>query len=211
MGRKIIIVGNGSAPAFAAAAIDASDLVIRFNECRSFRYTGSRTDIVAVCNTGRPAHAMMGSQAWREHPAIASASAIWCVRHGEKFRELRTRLEATNPELDDFCDDLTDEFGAFTAATGKTMTVIPRRIHDRLDLDLARIGSSGYIVPSSGLLAIAYVLDEIATPQDCVSLTGFDHEGWAGHPFDAERILVNMLVAAGRLERLSEPARRRCA
>lgn len=211
MGRNIVIVGNGSAPPGAAAAIDASDLVIRFNDCRSWPSAGTRTDIVAVCNTGRPARAMMASPVWKAHPALASASALWCVRDGAKFRELRVKLEESHPELDDFCDDLTADFAGFAAATGKAFTVIPRRIHDRLDLDLARMATAGYVVPSSGLLAIAYVLDEIATPEDCVALAGFDHEGWDGHPFEAERRLVNGLVASGRLARLSEPARRRCA
>ena len=211
MGRNIVIVGNGSAPPCAAAMIDSSDLVIRFNDCRSFHNTGTRTDIVAVCNTGRPARAMTSSPLWQNHPAVSSASTIWCVRNGQKFRELRDDLRESHPELDDFCDDMTPDFAAFAAATGKALTVIPRDVHDRLDRDLARVGTQRYVVPSSGLLAIGYVLDEIAGPDDTIHVTGFDHQGWDGHPFDAERRLVNMLVASGRLNRLPVHAGRRCA
>lgn len=211
MGRNIVIVGNGSAPPCAAAIVDASDLVIRFNDCRSFDNTGTRTDIVAVCNTGRPARAMAASPLWQNHPAVSAASAIWCVRNGAKFRELRDGLRESHPELDDFCDDLTADFASFAASTGKRLTVVPRDTHDRLDRDLARSGTQRYVVPSSGLLAIGYVLDEIAGQDDKIHLTGFDHEGWPGHPFDAERRLVNTLVASGRLNRISEVTHRRCA
>ena len=52
MGRRIVIVGNGEIGDGLAEAIDAADLVMRFNDCRSVGPGGERTDIVAVCNTG---------------------------------------------------------------------------------------------------------------------------------------------------------------
>ncbi len=56
--RKIMIVGNGEIGKEGAAAIAAADFVIRFNECRSYAASPGRTDVVAVCNTGRPGKAM---------------------------------------------------------------------------------------------------------------------------------------------------------
>ncbi|WP_370868847.1 Urease operon accessory protein [Ectorhizobium quercum] len=208
MSRTIVIVGNGTMPAFAASAIDDGDLVIRFNDCRSYGSAGTRTDVVAVCNTGRPARAMIGGTAWKTHPAVRAAASLWCVRDGGKFRALRGKLAESHPDLGDFCDDLTAGFADFAAETGKAFSSIPRRYHDRLDADLSRFGAEGYVVPSSGLLTIAYVLGEIARPQDTVRLAGFDHRGWDGHPFDAEQRLVETLVCGGRLSRLSPPAQR---
>ena len=71
MGQRIMIVGNGDVPEGSAARIDAADRVIRFNECRNFGSTGSRTDVVAVCNTGRPARAML-SRAWLDSPPVSA-------------------------------------------------------------------------------------------------------------------------------------------
>ncbi|MDI6838706.1 MAG: Urease operon accessory protein, partial [Rhizobiaceae bacterium] len=65
MGRRIVIVGNGEVPQGAAEAIDAADIVVRFNESRNFGLSGNRTDVVAVCNTGRPALTMLSSPEWR--------------------------------------------------------------------------------------------------------------------------------------------------
>ncbi|MEK1931987.1 MAG: Urease operon accessory protein, partial [Pararhizobium sp.] len=71
--RTIVIVGNGPVPQGAASVIDAADLVIRFNDCRSCGAGGEKTDIVAVCNTGRPALAMLGGGRWKSNAAVRQA------------------------------------------------------------------------------------------------------------------------------------------
>lgn len=199
MSHKIAIVGNGSFSRGDAIVIDDCDLVVRFNDCRSIGEGGFRTDVVAVCNTGRPALSMVRQRSWTEHTAGASASELWCVRDAGKFKELKERL---GPELDDFCDNYTAEFAMFAAKTGKAFRVIPRHHHDRIDVELQSMTSESYIVPSSGLMAIAYVLDQ-AVVGDEVVLAGFDHRGWSGHPFDAERKLIDGFIADGRLRRIA--------
>ena len=98
----------------------AADLVIRFNGCRSAGDDASRTDIVAVCNTGRPGKQMLFDGEWADHPAVQAASEIWCVRDPEKFADMRAPLLETHPELDDFCDDYTEGFRDFAAEHGKS-------------------------------------------------------------------------------------------
>jgi hypothetical protein len=202
MARSIVIVGNGSFSPGEARTIDSCDVVIRFNGCRSIGEGGFRTDIVAVCNTGRPAAAMIRQADWRNSPAVKSATEIWCVRDASKFAELKQVLEIQYPELDDFCDDYTEGFKSLANNTGKSFAVIPRRYHDVLDLELRGLMPGAYVVPSSGLIAIAYVIGEVSAPGDQVVLAGFSHQGWDGHPFDAERGFVDRLIAQGQLRRL---------
>jgi hypothetical protein len=102
MAKTIAIVGNGTFSNDDASAIDSCDLVIRFNDCRSVGEGGVRTDIVAVCNTGRPAAVMIGSTTWRNNPAVKRAATIWCVRDISKFVELKPLLAIQHPSLDDF-------------------------------------------------------------------------------------------------------------
>jgi len=195
-----MIVGNGEIGEGAAGIIDAADFVIRFNDCRSYGAGGSRTDAVAVCNTGRPAKAMLGSEQWRTHPAVVSASEIWSVRDPEKFAALRAPLAVLHPELDDFCDDYTNEFSAFCTDGGKTHIVIDKVVHEVVDAELSAYGPAPYVVPSSGTIVIAEVLNKFADAE--VVLAGFGHAGWEWHPFAAERQLVDTYVAAGRITRL---------
>jgi hypothetical protein len=197
-----MIVGNGEIAAGAADVIDAADLVIRFNDCRSMGAGGSRTDVVAVCNTGRPARAMLGSAEWRRSPAVASASEIWSVRDPRKFAALRAPLAISHPELDDFCDDYTEQFTAFCEATGKRHVVIDQSVHEGLDAALADYDPGAYVVPSSGMVVIADVM--LHHPGDDIAITGFSHTGWDQHPFAAEKQLVDAYVSLGRLRRLAD-------
>ncbi|WP_064696964.1 glycosyltransferase family 29 protein [Rhizobium aegyptiacum] len=196
-----MIVGNGSVDRQHVAAIDAADLVVRFNDCRSTSTSGMRTDVVAVCNTGRPARSMLGSDTWSMHPAVAAASEIWCVRDPKRFAAMKRLLAVVHPELDDFCDDGTQGFEQFCCLSGKRCLVISEATHDRVDDALREFNPAPYIVPSSGMIVIASVLDMFAT--DEITIAGFGHQGWEHHPFAAERRLVDHYVAQGRLSRLS--------
>lgn len=199
--RTIMIVGNGPVPQRAAAIIDAADLVIRFNDCRSCGTGGQKTDIVAVCNTGRPALSMLGGGQWKTNAAVRQAGEIWCVRAADKFQTLRPQLAASHPDLDDLCDDYTDGFRAFAKATGRAFHAVPASTHESADAALKQFDADAYVVPSSGMITIAEVLAHWRRPGDRVVLAGFGHAGWEWHPFAAERRYVDTLVAAGYLER----------
>jgi hypothetical protein len=211
MGREIVIVGNGEIESGLSAAIDAADIVIRFNDCRSVGAGGARTDIVAVCNTGRPGKKMLHEPGWKDNLAVAAASSVWCVRDPEKFAALRAPLSITHPELDDFCDDYTAGFAAFAAETGKTFHVIPASTHAQLDNELAAFDPAPYVVPSSGLVAVAEFLSNFMQASDTVHLAGFGHQGWEWHPWEAERRWVDARIAAGDLARLTPFSSRRSA
>jgi hypothetical protein len=202
--RTIMIVGNGPVPERAAPIIDAADLVIRFNDCRSCGAGGDKTDIVAVCNTGRPALSMLGGGGWKNHAAVRQAAAIWCVRDGGKFQVLRQKLTVTHPDLGDLCDDYTDGFRAFAKATGRAFHSVPASTHESVDTALKRFDAGIYVVPSSGLIVIAEVLAHWRQPGDRVVLAGFGHAGWEWHPFAAERRYVDDLTSKGRLSRLDQ-------
>ncbi|APO68664.1 urease-associated protein [Rhizobium gallicum] len=199
MSGKIMIVGNGEIGEEGAAAIAAADFVIRFNECRSYAASPGRTDVVAVCNTGRPAKAMLGSDTWRTHPAVMEASEIWSVRDPEKFTVLRAPLAVSHPELDDFCDDYTSHFNVFCKDAGKEHIVVEKVIHEAVDDALATFDPAPYVVPSSGMIAIAATFRRF--PEVEIGLAGFSHSGWQWHPFAAERQLVDSYIANGRLTR----------
>lgn len=200
--RRLVIAGNGEMPEGAASIIDAANCVIRFNDCRSAGTGGTRTDIVAVCNTGRPGKGMLESPAWRESAPVRAAGEIWCVRDPVKFAALRMPLSLTHPELDDFCDDYTDSFAAFARETGKRHRVIGATCQERLETELAVYAPAPYVVPSSGLVVIAHVLCLPEHAEDEIILAGFGHQGWEWHPFSAERSWVEARLDGRRLSRI---------
>ena len=205
MPRRIAIVGNGAIPEGVAGTIDSADLVIRFNGCRSAGPGGIRTDVIAVCNTGRPALEMLAGGRWKASGTVRQAQEIWCVRTSAMFAAMRAPLAESHPDLDDFCDDYKAGFETFARATGRRVGIIPAAVHNALDAALAAFDPSPYVVPSSGLITIAHVLDNLAEEGDRISIAGFGHEGWLWHPFAAERRWTEAQIAAGRLERLDHP------
>lgn len=202
MPRRIAIVGNGTIPEGVAGAIDSADIVIRFNGCRSVGGGGWKTDVIAVCNTGRPALEMLAGGRWKGSDAVRQAQDIWCVRTPEVFAAMRGPLAESHPDLDDFCDDYTVGFETFARVTGRQLSVIPAAVHHGVDASLRGFDPPPYVVPSSGLIVIAHVLDTVAEDGERISIAGFGHEGWQWHPFAAERRWVDAQIAAGRLERL---------
>lgn len=197
-----MIVGNGPVAEGSGNLIDLSDLVIRFNDSRNVGEAGARTDVVAVCNTGRPAHAMIDSRRWRQSASVRACREIWSVRDPETFDALRPKLAETHPELDDFCEDRTTDFAAFAAEVGKLHKIIPGSVQAAAEDALAAHKPGSYIVPSSGMVVVTHVLGAQEFCDDEIVLAGFGHKGWKGHPFAAERRLINTYVAAGRLTRL---------
>ena len=191
----------------SADGIDAADLVMRFNDCRSVGPGGGRTDIVTVCNTGRPGKAMTEGSGWACNKSVWLASTIWCIRDPAKFKAMKPDILRDHPELDDFCDDYTAGFATFARVTGRALKVIPQAVHKAVEAELAAFDPSPYVVPSSGLIVIAHVLANVAAPGDRVSLAGFGHEGWQWHPFAAERRWTEAQIAAGRLARLEASKR----
>jgi hypothetical protein len=203
MDRRIMIVGNGDIGERLAAIIDSADLVMRFNDCRSVGAGGGRTDIVTVCNTGRPGKAMTEGSAWACNKSVWLASSIWCVRDPAKFRAMRPAILRDHPELDDFCDDYTDGFADYARQNGKDFHIVPAATHEGLDGTLAQYAPAPYVVPSTGAVAIAEFFAHYRKPGDQVFLAGFGHQGWEGHPWDAERQWVEDLIERGQLARLS--------
>jgi hypothetical protein len=200
--RRIAIVGNGTIPEGLAGTIDTADIVIRFNGCRSAGAGGWKTDVVAVCNTGRPALEMLGGGRWKGSATVRQAKDIWCVRTPAVFAAMRGPLAESHPDLDDFSDDYTIGFETFAKATGRRISMIPADVHHALETSLTAFGPSPYVVASSGLVVVAHVLENFSEDGDRISIAGFGHEGWQWHPFAAERRWVDAHVAAGRLDRL---------
>lgn len=204
-----MIVGNGEINASAAAQIDAADLIVRFNDCRTYGIGGSRTDIVAVCNTGDPAKTMLSSNVWKNHPCVSQATELWGVRSPQLFARMRKPLLDSHPELYDFCDDYTMDFEAFCAESGKSFRIIDETVHRDTDRDFAKSAINSYIVPSSGIIVIRFLLNTAVDAE--IYIAGFSHSGWDGHPFAAEKLVVDSYVSAGLLKRIGTPAQRKFA
>ena len=80
--------------------------------------------------------------------------------------------------------------------------MISRGVHERLDAALSTFSPAPYVVPSSGMVVIADVIENHLDEGDRIVLAGFSHEGWEWHPWAAERLYLSPLEARGLVERI---------
>ncbi|WP_349963440.1 glycosyltransferase family 29 protein [Rhizobium sp. ZPR3] len=201
--RTIAVIGNGAVDRRYAATIESHDLIIRFNDCRNFEECATRTDVVAVCNIGRAAKKLLSSPDWRNRPCVLEASQIWSTRDPLILPAMKRRLAESHPDLYDLCDDHTNDFGLFCAQTKKQHVVIPQSSYEAVFEELTAYWSGSYVTPSSGVIAISGALARF--PNATITLAGFGHEGWEGHPFSAEKLLVDIWCQTTRVRRLENP------
>jgi len=193
--RTVALVGNGPASPSMRAAIDQADIVIRFNLAPNSAATGTRTDAHVLMNHdqprfARPAHLL-------NPDVFCSAREIWLPIDPEIMNAIERRDPSRGPSLLNWTHSICARHG-----DKKKLFVIPAHIHaEACRLVSPHLPGATVIEPSSGFLAIVYSF--WCNPAVTLHLFGFTHQGWDGHPWEAERQAVDQYVAAGRILRHS--------
>ena len=180
--RIIALVGNAPVSPQLAREIDAHEQVIRFNRCLNFGDAGTKTDVLVLCNTGGSAKAFVDYPAWLNWDAIRAAGEVWFPSHPETLPPCEDR-DAHNfnfgPQLAGMLD-------------GKPWQYLPADLQRLRWKALDPFKPEKGKQPSTGLTVMVYlgstrrILNRLR-----VSLYGFSHEGWEGHPWAAEKAYVD--------------------
>jgi hypothetical protein len=178
--KDIALVGNGPVSQDYRSFVGEHDVVVRMNLCANRDKTGDKTDFIALVNTGRPVFEIC-DKAEAFEPARRNCKKIWLVRHPSIAASLRKDFfsEKDDPyEGRDFSFHITRKFAPTPCET------FAANIWQDANKIIAAEGGGGK-QPSTGLLTFLR-LQELY-PGKIVNLFGFTHEGWKGHPWDAER------------------------
>jgi len=171
--KKLVLVGNASLNKDMSAFIDASDVVIRFNDARTLGVkSGFKTDILCVRNTGGPALCFIANKSVKKYPKFPDLSEVWFPRNGDTFTEYSEKIIESN----ELCDVKIRRFS--------------KELNNKVFEKLVVISKSEKIYPSSGFLALSYILETSEFDQYEKYIVGFTFDMWEGHPAKAERILV---------------------
>ncbi|MFJ7437558.1 hypothetical protein ACIQW5_07895 [Methylorubrum thiocyanatum] len=191
-GASLAIVGNapetGAAAAIDAAAIDAADCVVRFNNAAGFRAaTGSRVTHLALVNRGGQMREWLEDRHFLERPAVRAAGA---------FILPFPMLPAEHNRPETIC--WTREVLALLRPSGRPVHILPEALHERARRLLAP-RTPGRPNPSTGFLVTLALLLARGQGAAPVQAYGFGFDGWLGHPWAAERAWFADQEAAGRL------------
>jgi hypothetical protein len=198
--KTIFIVGNGPIKNDLSDMVDQSDLVVRFNEPKlSKEFSGTRTDLLFVCNSGKPMQRRLSDPAYFNSPIVQGASQVVFAYHpqiiAEYFRQphLLSRLKGRRG---DWTLQAIDAFGA----AGKAILLLPPHFYrDGCDVLGIPEAKRREIFPSTGYFGLTYILQNFDPAEWMIVLCGFTWEGWKRHAWGDERQWVMDKVEQGIL------------
>jgi len=188
MKKQVSVVGNAPLADGDAGRIDASDLVIRFNEpAEGPERIGTRTDILFVMNSGNSMQARLEGRTYVESPVFRAARVIVLPYHPAVIARYHPKpnvLSRIKGRRADWTEKAMSVFGQ----EGKDVTVLPPQFYEECCEELG-IGMENRrrLFPSTGFIGVRYALVKFPTTGFAVHLYGFGWEGWKRHAWDAER------------------------
>jgi hypothetical protein len=200
--HRVAIVGNASVRKDWGGIIDACNFVVRFNGCQTRGAgTGDRIDALALCNSAPDPTSRLMS--FSHGDAFEAAGEIWLTRNPNLYQEYLSKAEAKQFRYTDIYRADPAEYLRHLQSIAKSYRIFEPEVEIRLRAAIADAAPRRrWLVPSTGALALTHCLSHF--PQSEIVLTGFSFEGWAGHPWLAERRHLLNLAKAGRVTLLED-------
>jgi hypothetical protein len=208
--KRLLIVGNGDIERDLTDDVERAAIVVRFNLCRNYgKNTGKKADLLCVVNWGWSGKKFAAERKLQELECINSikqlifplSKRILDLPDGLVCRLIR--LAHAHPSL--FRDLLRlGEFGNEIILNNHIADRDIVYVHSAIRRQLYRKlrtkrNLSGIVAPSTGMIIIEYFLNSTAWSEYEKSICGFSHEGWWGHPWEAEKALIDEYRHAGIL------------
>jgi len=198
--RNLVVVGSAPLQIDYSALVDSADIVVRFNDCKNIGgASGYKTDILFVNNTGAPARRYIAERPFAQKSCCQSAT-IWFLRdsgiHHRHLEDMRSYFP--NYPASEF-DDLTDEIIKANQLQERQTFRASEAFNADFFKKLSSLTTTPFITPSTGILGLEHVMENPVFANYKIHVIGFGFEGWKGHPWSAEKKLINRYVLDGRL------------
>ncbi|CDI08740.1 glycosyltransferase family 29 protein [Agrobacterium pusense] len=186
--KRIALVGNGENARGFGSEIDSHDFVVRMNRAIHFGEAGTKTDALAVINWSGPGRWMTNGETPINAEALRAAKSIWLPMPPEDMESVKNDQPGTFewPTYVDFTSEVIDNL-----VDGRPYIKFPPNIWRSLTKELRGLGAAKTQASSTGALVLAYLVR--VWPRSKVTLYGFTHEGWDGHPWEQEKAWIRNL------------------
>jgi hypothetical protein len=183
------IIGNAPIPVDYSEFIDNCELVLRINEGKNIGvHSGQKTDILCITNTGGPARRIIEGKSIWNSSYYNKLSEVWFPRDSEVHKKYLQTVELPYPATE--FDNRADELVAANDLSRTTIRQFSGEFNEAVFKKLKDRARHPFICPSTGLLAIEYILSKARFDRYNKVLAGFTFEGWAGHPWELEQRIV---------------------
>ncbi len=198
---KIVIVGNAPAKTDLADEINTADLVIRFNMADIDNYngnTGTKTDVLCVTNLSDPGRSFAKYRRLASLPNISQIAEVWFPRPSTR-KAWQFWLKPWSKQV--FRE--TDYSKFILSRNGlqdKKVIYFDDELYIACCAMLNIAADFCASEPSSGFLALQYVLRNFYQDGLELLMTGFSFSGSAAHPWEKEKQIVVKLHEQGLLK-----------
>jgi hypothetical protein len=202
--KKLYIIGNGPVSGDMSAEINAADFVVRFNEPKAaIGKTGTRTDILFLCNAGKPMQRRLADRGFLDSPMMKDAKEVILAYHPEIVRRYFPKPNMLS-RLKGRREDWTMPTILALGGAGKTCVILPTDFYFEGCKALGLTGDRlGKVFPSTGYFGIYFVLDRYPAAHWDIFLCGFSWQGWKKHAWGDERKWIEDKVREGLLQIVS--------
>lgn len=199
--RKLYIVGNGPISGDMSREIDAADFVVRFNEPKaSVGMSGQKTDILFLCNAGKPMQRRLEDPKFLASAIMKDARQVILAYHPiiiDRYFPKPNVLSRLKGRREDWTLATIMALGRI----GKSSLVLPASFYlegcDEIGLPENQRAT---VYPSTGYFGIFYILRDFPVADWDIILCGFSWQGWKRHAWADERKWVEDKVAHGLLK-----------
>jgi len=193
----VVIIGNGIVEKNFSGFVDSSKYVIRFNWLLNYKE-----------NTGSKINALALASAKQHMIDFCNPLSVPLKDHLDKFCDVLSQVDTLLfpiPDANRSCFERLKRIDAFISYYSlQEKTIKNYFCEDSYLKALKEYGwNEAYVAPSSGYTVTRNVLDDVAFNNFKVYLLGFNWEGWIGHPWYNEKMVIEQLAASNRLEILS--------
>lgn len=184
--KKIVIVGNAELKEDYSVLIDGADIVVRFNEAKNYDsgFAGTKTDILCIANIAHPGRRFAKYQTIKKLAFISQVKTVWFPHFFDHIAMQlwikpisKRRFQKTSYcNLISLRNDLTYKNILYFSNLHNTNACT--------DLNITELSN---LRPSSGYLAVKYILEHYSTDAFEIIILGFTFSGCIGHPWDEEK------------------------
>ncbi|MBK7806449.1 MAG: glycosyltransferase family 29 protein [Saprospiraceae bacterium] len=169
----LALIGNAPLQKDFSSTIDSFDLVIRCNEAKTLgTNTGHKTNILCISNIGAPSKRIIAEKSVTKLLKFPELSEIWFPRNAESNIDNSKIIIEVNKLFD------------------VRIKYFSKEMNERVFKKLAVFSDFDFVEPSTGILALCYILEQPEFDKYEKYLFGFTFEMWEGHPAKAERLLI---------------------
>ena len=187
--ERIVLVGNAPLKEDYSALVDGAGMVVRFNNARYFGsgLAGSKTDVLCIANKAHPGRKIAKYQTVKKLAFISHVKAIWFPHYSELnakqfwFKPIsRDRFKQTN---------YSNWILLRNGLTDKDVLHIGKEqyISARNELKISEVVN---LEPSSGYMAIKYIVGHYPAHLYEIFILGFTFSGSDAHPWDEEKAKI---------------------